>query len=707
MLRTSLLLTLFFALGVPAAGQPVPFERAYSQGLSLLQQGDADAAIPHLQMAYAADSLRPGVYTALAAAFLQTQQAPRAEKLARKGIQQFDQPGQSGSPTPETSSRLIHLRQLYAEALLHQKNFEPALEAYEVVEDAMERGTPVPGLRLEDLRIRLGELYQIVGSRAFEAEQYAKARGYYEKAVEYAPGEPAVHRNLSYLYLQQGDAAAMLEAAATGLQHFPDDRELLRLKATALTQLERYDDAVPVYAELYARSPDDVDLGLAYAQVLLMAQQRLKALEHFEDLLQRHPKERRIYEALIELNRRALNFQGALKVLYRLRSQYPDDADVLRRIAEAHELIEEYDDAAAVYDTLAALSGRPEDAVQARGRLLQRQDSLAAALDLYQEQLAQHPTDTTLLRSTADVLYEMQRWDEALPHYRDLARATDSPAALYSAAYALEQLGRPREAAAAYQDAIDEGATDPLPYYRVSVLLESSIPVSSILDASILDLRSSTPPCALAQRGLRLGLQRVQSLQRTLSTLLQNRGTGSMADLPDLETDLERQNRLAEELVEWVPNVCSSSETAALLDELLAEYPASARLQYLVGRHLQQHGDTIEARRRLQEAARLTPTLLEAHLALGDLHAAEGNVREAILAYERVLSLDDEHAEAYRALIRLHREAGRLDALIRRWQARHRTSAENPVLREHLIEALHKAGRAEEARKLIEQASER
>ncbi|NBB72979.1 MAG: hypothetical protein GVY35_04790, partial [Bacteroidetes bacterium] len=48
---------------------------------------------------------------------------------------------------------------------------------------------------------------------------------------------------------------------------------------------------------------------------------------------------------------------------------------------------------------------------------------------------------------------------------------------------------------------------------------------------------------------------------------------------------------------------------------------------------------------------------------------------------------------------------GQLGALIARWHARYRATPSNTVLRDHLIEALHKAGRYEEAQPLIDAAA--
>jgi len=57
-------------------------------------------------------------------------------------------------------------------------------------------------------------------------------------------------------------------------------------------------------------------------------------------------------------------------------------------------------------------------------------------------------------------------------------------------------------------------------------------------------------------------------------------------------------------------------------------------------------------------------------------------------------------SDVYGALIRVHRENGTLDQLIDRWLVRYRAVRSDPELREYLIDALHRAGRREEAREI-------
>jgi lipopolysaccharide biosynthesis regulator YciM len=120
-----------------------------------------------------------------------------------------------------------------------------------------------------------------------------------------------------------------------------------------------------------------------------------------------------------------------------------------------------------------------------------------------------------------------------------------------------------------------------------------------------------------------------------------------------------------------------------------------------MGDYYQQQNQQKLSRSHYEKAIRYSPQLRKAHLALAQLFEQAGQNKDAITAYERVLSLDAQKPEAYDALIRLYRKTGKLDKLCDRWKARYRGNTDNETLKEFLIEALHKAERYEEARKLI------
>ncbi|ARA94003.1 hypothetical protein AWN76_013120 [Rhodothermaceae bacterium RA] len=667
-LLTAWVLALLLPGASPLRAQtPTPLEA----GLRLLDEGADAGAIPLLQEALRRDSLRREAYTGLALAYLRAGQPARARAIADRGRRVF----------PDDA----HLLQLGAEALVQEERVDEALARYRAVEDRLRAGASIPGLTYARARRRVADLLQVAGSAAYEAGDLEAAVQAYREARTRAPDVEDVHANLAFLLLEQQDAAAALTAAERGLAHFPESERLLRFQAAALLQLDRLDELLAPYEALYALRPDDPAIGLAYAQVLLASQQRLKALGVFETLLRRHPTERSVYDAYIEAQLRALNLKGVEDILQYMRRHFPEEDEVLRRLARVRVWQEEWDAARATYDTLATLTGDRATSLYLIGQTYEQQDSLHAALNAYDEGLALRPADADLLAGRARVLEAMARWEAAEAAYEALLATAPSDDAYARLGHVLEQRQEPGRADRAYRQALAEDSTQAFPVYRLAVLARA-------------DGRMEQA-CVLATTAATRALQALDRQQQAAHRTLEQRfADPSLTARPDLTRDrLERANALAADAFAEIAPACPASTTEAVHRRLLAAYPTSGTLHLLVGRYHLAQGDTARALALADQAAALTPALPEAHRLLATLHEARGDDRAALLAAERFHTLAPDDPDGFRRLLRLYRAQGGLALLIARWQARFEADPTDTTVCGFLLEALHKADRYDEA----------
>jgi tetratricopeptide (TPR) repeat protein len=144
-------------------------------------------------------------------------------------------------------------------------------------------------------------------------------------------------------------------------------------------------------------------------------------------------------------------------------------------------------------------------------------------------------------------------------------------------------------------------------------------------------------------------------------------------------------------------------QTEPVVQNLLDEYSESPRLNYFAGRFYRIHERPKDSYTYFTKAVQLSPHLEEGHLALAEYHYSQGKFNNAIRSYQRVVSLNPTNAEAYDYLIDLHQHQKSLDKLCDVWMSRYRANMRNEVLKEHLIEALHKAGRYEDAQQIVAQ----
>lgn len=679
-----LLIALFVGWGPDLARGQRPSKPALQKGLAAYRAGNMEAAILALERALAQDSMQVRTYVLLSSALLQTGKAARALRMAHDGLRHF----------PNQPALLL----AQAEALMHQQRWSEALNAYRRVRERYQRGASLPEqVSIDQLRARIGQLHRIMGQTKIQSNQLDAALRHFKAACNYMPDSAGVHADLASVHLQKENWKAANEVAQRGLERFPDHVRLLRIRTEALSRLEKTEALLPVLRRLYQLQPDDVDVGIAYGHALMANGKQAEARQLFETLLDQHPRASKVYDALIALNERRLNYKGVLKVLQRQRKQFPNDKELAMRVGRVHEKLGDYAAARAVYDSTQALA-EPGDFTPtlARAQTFVKQDSLDAAVTTYRRVLEKDPDHAQALRGLGRVLEQQKAWNRALEVYQRLGEVENEAGYAHARlGHVYEEIGRSDRALRAYRTAVERDTDHPLAYYRYATLLhDRSDSTEAIFDA--------------AKRA-------VQTSFRALSTL---RAEQSQQALPGLRSDTSRTSRqraqqrfesytqIAEQTFTFFATAFPSAQTEPVITDLLDQYPNAGQLHYLAGLYYREQGELAKAKAELKEAIRQESSLRAAHLALGALYEKQGAFRNAIRSYERARTLDEEAPDAYRALLRLHQSLGKLNTLIQRWRARYQSESQNEVLRSHLIEALHKAGRYDEARTVIEAAAD-
>ena len=101
----------------------------------------------------------------------------------------------------------------------------------------------------------------------------------YRDALALDPKLAEAAENLSSLLLDANDAAGALAATDIGLKSAPKQPALLLNRALALEAAGRKDEALKAYGLAALASPDNIDLRIAYAELLVNAKDEAKALE--------------------------------------------------------------------------------------------------------------------------------------------------------------------------------------------------------------------------------------------------------------------------------------------------------------------------------------------------------------------------------------------------------------------------------------------
>lgn len=661
---------------------------SHAQQTSLLQtamkyyqSGEYPQAITTLRDILDKDSTQVQAHILLSTSYLQSGNALMAQLAAERGIRLF----------PENPS----LNWIEAEALVQMQKYRRALRYYTKIDTTtnMLNANVIRTVSREQLRQRIGKVNIALGAQQFQQDSLQSALKRFQTARTYLPDSVSVYRNLAYLYAQMERWGKSITWADSGLKRFPDNVDLLRIKGSSLFRKKDYAPLLDVYKKLHQLKPDDIDINLAYGEVLLVNQKPADAERLYKSLMKKYPRNKRIYNALIQINERQFNSKGKMAVLRRMQSQFPRDPEVLTDIAETYEVMNKWSNARAVYDSIQTFTGDTLRTQLATASTYERQDSLPRAASVYRQLYQQFPAKQQVLIEYGKVLEKLNRWTTAREIYTALDSINSTPYSLRHLGWTYEKLGKTVKADSSYQRAIRRGSDHPLPYFGLARFS--------------LQKSDKTQSFQLAEKALKMSFQSIASVQQDIqSSVQQESGITGLQSQENNKEALEEYDRLAREIFEFFSDKFDASQVEPVLLNLLNEYPRSARFHYLVGTFYQKQHQLKKAVRQYIEAAQISPALLEVHIALAEIYQDQNNPQQAIRSYERVISLDPQNDEAYSALIHLYRSQDNLDKLCDRWMARYRANNKNTVLREHLIEALHKAGRYHDAREVLAQSEE-
>jgi len=218
---------------------------------------------------------------------------------------------------------------------------------------------------------------------------------------------------------------------------------------------------------------------------------------------------------------------------------------------------------------------------------------------------------------------------------------------------------------------------------QLGTITEKSVYLEALID--FIELYESRQQ--LTQEEVQYGLNHLRTKQPPIFQ--------TAAELQEISEELE-------EMLFTISKRLSFEDALEVLETGLAEFEESALLHHQKGLLFHQHDKPEPALESFEHAAQIEGTSEETHLYLGHIYAGLNRFVDAVLSFERVLTLNNRNEEAYRSLIRLHQKNGELDQLCSRWLGRYNHQKENPVLREFLIDALHRANQFEEARALLD-----
>lgn len=640
-------------------------------GLQAYQEKNYPAAIRNFEQTLSLDTTNQQSYSLLAATYLAHQDAASSQKVAIEGLQQFKQE--------------VNLRWLKAESGLQLGQYTEALADYELIVKVHKNDDQLPAnVSQEVLQQRIAQVCNQLGQQAAERQDYASAIRYFAKVKRYFPEKEFSYVNLAFAYIKAEQWDEALQITKAGLKKFPQQESLVKAKANALYQLKDYQALEDEYRQLYQKNPDDPDIAIAYGELLMGNQKFTEASSVYDQLLRKHPNDRKIYESLLRIYESKYNYKGKLQVLKQMLPHF-EKIGIYQQIAQTLETMSQWEEARQYYDTLLTFSSEDLPIKKKIGQTYLEQNKPEEAASYYEQLLKDYPEDTEILQQVAILKEQQGQWSSAIKSYEKLLAIEYSAENQARLGYVYQQLGQKGKALENYQQAIQRG-NEPLAYWGAATILQSYETDSAF---------------GLAEKGLAIALSNLQKQEKQLQKMFQaGNALGSLTK----NKALVQKAKATDSITTLIFNHLASYEYSKARQSILhltKNFSESAKMHFLIGKFYHQHQQWDMALQRLQLATQLNPNLWENQLLMGEIHQHKGENMQAMLAYERVLTLHKSNKKAHQALVKLYQQENQLDLLCDKWLARYQADQQNEMLQEHLIEALHKCGRTATAKMII------
>jgi len=607
----------------------------------------------------------PAAHLALASLERRAGRAERAEAVIRAGLERVKSPAE--------------LRWALVNLLWERGRWEDALAQLEHVSE---------GRRATDAR---AHLHVNAGIAARNEGRGDAALRHWEEALELRPDLTEASVYLGLQHLQSGNQARARRVVEAGLEHEPDEPRLLALQSATLEGREAAETAERALRSMRRERPGDERIGLELAGLLLSSRRVDEARALYDTLLAAPDPGPDVHGAAADLWLLLEHPDSAVAVLEEGVARHPEQGEIWRKLGEARDANGEGEGALAAYRRAASFLEDPVPVELAMVDVARRRELPEVLPGIAWRMMARNASTVALLEVSHRLMEAgaPALSDSVLSFVR--SREPASTEAFLAAGAVAERRGRVRRAVALYRRALE---------------------VDTELAPSLLGILRLEPPesrdslRSLTRRAASGAVARLADLERIRLAEAESGSRGAPAATVEEAWVQERWERLQAEARRDVERaldrlVGMGAWGAGELERLQRWYPASrVLLRYRAG---------IAARDgRWQEAVAMYDRLLRDRPEDAGLHRNRAGVLESLgrgdaaaESWTRALELDPESEEAFRALLRIHREDEILSELLDRIRRLRALVPESEVLVEREVELLQRLGHLGEARALM------
>jgi tetratricopeptide (TPR) repeat protein len=311
--------------------EPKLFPARFNLGMLLLKSNQpAEAAEEFLRAAeLEPENPRPHLFAGMA-----LQEVEREDEA----IVHFRRAAELAPADPEPRRGLL--------TLLLEKNDEAGAETVLAELRALEPDAP--------------ELMKLQGELLLRREKDAEALAALEEYLKVKPDDAAAHLTVGRLYRAQGkteDALRHFQAAnASGNPPAAETAAALQEVAEILAELDRWEEALPLYEAAAARQPENAEIRAGLGFAYLETKDYARAAEELQAALRLDPRRVKTYDHLASALYLGGNLAGTVQVLERRAGLAEETAGTLYLRAISHDKLGQCQPAIVFYEKFLAVN---------------------------------------------------------------------------------------------------------------------------------------------------------------------------------------------------------------------------------------------------------------------------------------------------------------------------------------------------------------
>ncbi len=202
--------------------------------------------------------------------------------------------------------------------------------------------------------------------------------------------------------IEAGKLPQALKKAQLGIKKFPKDPAYHAIAGFVLTEMKRYAQAIPHFAEASRKKPDDPQFVENLANALMQTGQTLRALLYAEKKLKQFPNNKELNRVIDEIQLKGQNWRSIVEHATQRLEKDPDNADLLSARARAYGHIGFVDQSSNDISRAYELEPRNEEIALGKADDLYRNGETEAATAVVQTVFEANPL-------CAPALYQLSR----------------------------------------------------------------------------------------------------------------------------------------------------------------------------------------------------------------------------------------------------------------------------------------------------------